>query len=125
MNIIWQSFNGYVDRVDCRADLLVTGQCEVGLVDLDMFAARFDQAPKILMQQLAKVSEHTGRVTIVLVVRHRGEKMRSGHGDFYRLARERRRCLKLLNQSKVDRIRQEVCGEPMQISINWKSQSSI
>ena len=50
MNIIGQSFDRHVDRIDRRADLLVTGHREVGLVDLDMLAARFGQAPKVLMQ---------------------------------------------------------------------------
>src|ERR1700738_624086 len=65
-----------------------------------MLTARFDQAPKVLMQQFAEVSDHPDRVIIVFVVRHRGEKMRSGHGDFDWLSRERRRPLKFLHPTQ-------------------------
>src|ERR1700730_4086027 len=105
MNVSWQSVDRHVDRIDRRADLLVSGHGEVWLVNLKMLTARFDQAPKVLMEEFAEVGNHPIRIVIKFVVSHRGEKMRTGHGDLDWLARERRRRLKLLYQSEIDRIR--------------------
>ena len=95
MDIIGQSLDRHVDRVNRRANLLVAGYCEIRLVDLEMLAASIGQAPKVLMQQLAEVSDHPDRVVIVFVVSDRGEKMRTGHGDLDRLAGERRDSLEI------------------------------
>ena len=105
MNVGWQSVDRHVDRIDRRADLLVTGYGEVGLVNLKMLTACFGQAPKVLTQQFAEVSDHPNRIVIKFVVSHRGEKMRTGHGDLDWLAREQGRRLKLVYQSEINRIR--------------------
>ena len=91
MDIFRQALDREIDGLDRAAHLIVARRRQIGLIDLDMLAARFGKPTKVVVQQLCRIEHHSLRIVVVFVIGHRRKEMRPGHRDLDRLGEQTRK----------------------------------
>ena len=104
VHIVRQALDRDVDRLHRGADVLVVGDREIRLVDLDVLAPRLSQKREVRVQQLAEIGHHPRQVMVVFVIRDGRQQMRPCHGDLDRLPRERRDRGELVDEAEIGRM---------------------
>jgi hypothetical protein len=75
-----QALDCEVDRLDRGPDLVVSGDDEQRLIDLDVPASGLLEAPEVAADELGQIQHHRPEFAVMLVVGDLGQHVRPGHG---------------------------------------------